>query len=227
MSNSINMQSSTHHHHRHYFTDEFNENLLFQQPSDDQLFFSSDPVNEQFDNDDDYPVEDVDVNDFPETFNGMETGLAGLQIKGKVRTLSPVLFYQTNTRYLIMSHNQLKSLPAEIGNLVNLVHLDLSHNRLKTLPSQIGDLIQLKRLYLESNCLKNLPYELGKLDLEELGLSNNPLGDQILSLFARPNGTYEVMNFLREKWTLFCSYTKMSSYKMPLTWNEREGDSNV
>lgn len=73
MSNSINMQSSTHHHHRHYFTDEFNENLLFQQPSDDQLFFSSDPVNEQFDNDDDYPVEDVDVNDFPETFNGTKS----------------------------------------------------------------------------------------------------------------------------------------------------------
>ena len=91
---------------------------------------------------------------------------------------------------------------------------------------RLGDLLQLKRLYLESNCLKNLPYELGKLDLEELGrdpsirsastvvflhlgLSNNPLGDQILSLFARPNGTYEVMNFLREKWTLLCSYTKM------------------
>ena len=89
----------------------------------------------------------------------MANGLAGLEIRGRVRTLSPVLFYQTNTRYLIMNNNQLKNLPAgqcsrghrrrrhadrhvchslEIGNLVNLVLLDLSHNRLKTLPSQIG-----------------------------------------------------------------------------------------
>ena len=38
--------------------------------------------------------------------------MAGLEIKGSVRTLSPVLFYQTNTRYLIMCNNQLKNLPA-------------------------------------------------------------------------------------------------------------------
>jgi hypothetical protein len=43
---------------------------------------------------------------------GMANGLAGLEIRGKVRTLSPVLFYQTNTRYLIMNNNQLKNLPA-------------------------------------------------------------------------------------------------------------------
>ncbi len=42
----------------------------------------------------------------------IENGLAGLEIKGKVRTLSPVLFYQTNTRYLIMSNNELKYLPS-------------------------------------------------------------------------------------------------------------------
>ena len=72
-------------------------------------------------------------------------GLTGLEIKGKVRTLSPVLFYQTNTRYLIMSNNELKYLPAEIGNLINLVYLDLSFNRLKTLPSQIG----LKNIFCE------------------------------------------------------------------------------
>jgi hypothetical protein len=45
-------------------------------------------------------------------FIEMESGLAGLEIKGNVRTLSPVLFYQTNTRYLIMSNNELKYLPA-------------------------------------------------------------------------------------------------------------------
>jgi hypothetical protein len=44
----------------------------------------------------------------------MESGCAGLEIKGKVRTLSPVLFYQTNTRYLMMNNNELKYLPAGI-----------------------------------------------------------------------------------------------------------------
>lgn len=41
------------------------------------------------------------------------------------------------------------------------------------------------------------------------GLSNNPLGDHILSLFARPNGTREVMNYLREQWTFICSFSKV------------------
>jgi hypothetical protein len=56
-----------------------------------------------------------------------------------------------------------------------------------------------------------------------IGLNNNPLGDQILSLFARPNGTYEVMNYLREKWNFICTY------KMSLTWtnDNTELDSNI
>jgi len=113
----------------------------------------------------------------------------------------------------------LKTLPSQIGlldfyTLKNIVYCFFSSK---------GDLIHLKRLYLESNFLKNLPYELGKLNIEDLGknfsfyyfkkkqifwigLNNNPLGDHILSLFARPNGTYEVMNYLREKWNLICSY---------------------
>jgi len=51
-----------------------------------------------------------------------------------------------------------------------------------------------------------------------LGLKNNPLGDEILSLFARPNGTYEVMNYLREKWAMICSY------KISLTWPTKDLD---
>ncbi len=42
------------------------------------------------------------------------------------------------------------------------------------------------------------------------GLNNNPLDDHIRSLFARPNGTREVMNYLREKWNLICSYNVKS-----------------
>lgn len=126
------------------------DHYLSEQMADDHhhFFFQSEPMI------DDDVEEEIEENFFPETVNRVETGLSGLQIKGKVRTLSPVLFYQTNTRYLIISNNQLKSLPAgskeifsillkcfvlEIGNLINLVYLDLSYNRLKTLPSQIGE----------------------------------------------------------------------------------------
>jgi len=45
-------------------------------------------------------------------FTSKKYAFTGLEIQGQVRTLSPVLFYQTNIRYLIMSNNQLKSLPA-------------------------------------------------------------------------------------------------------------------
>ncbi|CAF1145097.1 unnamed protein product [Rotaria magnacalcarata] len=214
------MQSST---YNQYLPDEFNDNFFYNDDNDNKKLFlqSQSMINGQTEE------EKVEY-DSRGPINGIKTGLAGLEIKGKVRTLSPVLFHQTNTQYLIMSNNELKYLPAEIGNLINLVYLDLSHNRLKTLPSQIGDLIHLKRLYLESNFLKNLPYELGKLNIEDLGLNNNPLGDHMLSLFARPNGTREVMNYLREKWNFLCSFSKMSSYnKMPLSWDSNtETDPN-
>ncbi|CAF0887275.1 unnamed protein product [Adineta steineri] len=213
------MQSST---NNHYMPEDFDDIFYYNNDQEDKnlLFESQSILNDE---DEEEEIE----NCFRETKNVVKSGLAGLEIKGNVRTLSPVLFSQTNTQYLVMRNNELKYLPAEINNLINLVYLDLSNNRLKTLPSQIGDLIHLKRLYLESNYLKNLPYELGKLNLEELSLNNNPLGDYILSLFARPNGTREVMNYLHEKWNLICSYSKMSSYnKMSLNWNNIETDSN-
>ncbi|UJR27755.1 hypothetical protein I4U23_009028 [Adineta vaga] len=217
------MQSST---TNHYLTEDSNENYFYddneENQEDKQFLFQSHAMLNEHEEEKNYTLE---------TINGlgkknMKNGLTGLEIKGRVRTLSPVLFYQTNTQYLIMCNNELKYLPPEIGNLVNIVYLDLSFNRLKTLPSQIGDLIHLKRLYLESNCLKNLPYELGKLNLDDLGLSNNPLGDHILSLFARPNGAREVMNYLYEKWTLMCSYSKLPSYKTTLPWDNTETDLN-
>ena len=90
------------------------DHYLSEQMADHHFFFQSEPMI------DDDVEEEIEENFFPETVNRIETGLAvaGLQIKGKVRTLSPVLFYQTNTRYLIISNNQLKSLPA--GSKENL-----------------------------------------------------------------------------------------------------------
>ncbi|KAK6013522.1 hypothetical protein OSTOST_21159, partial [Ostertagia ostertagi] len=41
--------------------------------------------------------------------------------------------------------------------------LDLSHNKLRSLPAELGDMISLCHLYLNHNQLRVLPYELGKL----------------------------------------------------------------
>jgi hypothetical protein len=88
------MQSST---NNHYLPEEFNDKFFYNN-DDKHLFFQS--------------KSEEDENYIRGTINDIENGLTGLEIKGKVRTLSPVLFYQTNTRYLIMSNNELKYLPA-------------------------------------------------------------------------------------------------------------------
>lgn len=92
------MQSST---ANHYFTEDLSDNLFYE---DEEENYSRGNVNG------DYEIEsNIKWNSrFP---IGMKNGLTGLEIKGRVRTLSPVLFGQTNTQYLIMSNNELKYLP--------------------------------------------------------------------------------------------------------------------
>jgi small GTP-binding protein len=77
---------------------------------------------------------------------------------------------------LSLSYNQLKTLPAEIGELKNLTSLDLSRNQLTSLPAEIVDLKNLTELYLSWNQLTSLPAEIGELkNLTSLDLFNNQL----------------------------------------------------
>lgn len=80
----------------------------------DEHFFFESIMNHVGDDedDDDEEEEEIEENYFPRTVNRMKTGVEGLEINGKVRTLSPVLFYLTNTRYLIIRNNELKYIPA-------------------------------------------------------------------------------------------------------------------
>lgn len=45
---------------------------------------------------------------------------------------------QVNLEILVLSNNQLKKMPAQIGNLKKLRELDLEENDLETIPSEIG-----------------------------------------------------------------------------------------
>ena len=81
-----------------------------------------------------------------------------------------------NLKDLYLNGNQLITLPAEIGNLTNLRGLYLHNNQLTTLPTEIGNLTNLKDLYLDDNQLTTLPAEIGNLNnLHHLSLINNQL----------------------------------------------------
>ncbi|WP_174708277.1 hypothetical protein [Nostoc sp. TCL240-02] len=71
---------------------------------------------------------------------------------------------------LVLYAKGLTTLPAEIGQLINLKALYLHSNQLTTLPEEIGQLSNLSELYLHSNQLTTLPEEIGQLsNLSELG----------------------------------------------------------
>ena len=77
---------------------------------------------------------------------------------------------------LHLNYNQLTSLPAEIGQLVVLTELRLDGNQLTSLPAEIGQLAGLKYLELSDNKLTSLPAEIGQLvELMKLYLDGNQL----------------------------------------------------
>ena len=75
--------------------------------------------------------------------------------------------------------------------------LDLSNNKLRSLPAEIGDCVKLQELMLNNNYMRQLPYELGRLfNLVILGLKGNPLGPDVLQMYAEPNGTKKLLEFM-------------------------------
>jgi internalin A len=69
---------------------------------------------------------------------------------------------------LHLSHNQLKTLPAEIAELKNLTALELSGNRLTSLPAEIVKLKNLTGLDLSVNPLESPPLDIANRGIEAI-----------------------------------------------------------
>ncbi len=93
--------------------------------------------------------------------------------------LDQALANPTDVTELDLSHNELESLPGEIGQLTNLTHLDLSRNEELDWAdtfNKLSILTNLTELDLSSNSLESLPSEIGQLtNLTELYLYENNL----------------------------------------------------
>ena len=72
-------------------------------------------------------------------------------------------------------HNQIKELPAEIGQLKNIEYIHLGNNKLKSLPRQITNCIKLKELALWCNEFEEIPEWLSEMNLKDLNFYTNKI----------------------------------------------------
>jgi Leucine-rich repeat (LRR) protein len=93
-------------------------------------------------------------------------------------------FQQINLEELNVSNNQLTgSIQAEIRYLQNLKVLNASNNLMTGVPAEIGRLPNLQTLDLSNNQLTGLPFELGNLkNLKTLNISGNNYSAHDLSV---------------------------------------------
>ena len=89
--------------------------------------------------------------------------------------------------HLGLQRNQLRELPAWLGELTGLTSLYLGQNPLEALPDGLGGLPSLQRLLLSETLLTRLPDDLGQSPMEFVHLDAMPALDwaQALAVLAR------------------------------------------
>lgn len=99
--------------------------------------------------------------------------------------LPPQLFLKTTLRKLVLTGNDLDSLPVEIfQQLKDLRELRAGYNRITYLPEQVHQLPHLEHLDLQHNRLKLVPASLYRcVRLTVLNLNGNPLCSWIRELW--------------------------------------------
>ena len=90
----------------------------------------------------------------------------------------PAAALPARLRWLILTDNQLQSLPTELGACSRLQKLALAGNRLRALPDSLADLHGLELLRIAANRLERLPEMLLQLPrLTWLAFAGNPFSD--------------------------------------------------
>ncbi|XP_076601159.1 uncharacterized protein LOC143329235 [Chaetodon auriga] len=122
-----------------------------------------------------------------EVFGFQASNLKELNLKGNRLTELSSLSSLTSLSDLILSSNQLSSLPEDIfRNVTVLENLDLSENQLTSLPEMIfRDLFSIKAIHLNKNNLSRVDTSLfeDQVLIQQLYLSDNELETLPLGLF--------------------------------------------
>lgn len=136
----------------------------------------------------------------PKTANTLDLSDKGLTKVG------PDIYNQTNTTTLLLSNNNIQTLPSEMGKMTKLevfkidhnrldgsligeirkmplTNLDVSYNNMTGVPAEIGQLNKLQTLNYSYNHITGLPNELANLKntLKEFNLTGNPISPDTLS----------------------------------------------
>ena len=70
--------------------------------------------------------------------------LSTISLAGRVRSLSTALWSLTHLTALHLGDNSLSRIPPDIAKLHNLVYLDLSSNKIRSLPAELGNMVSLR-----------------------------------------------------------------------------------
>lgn len=136
----------------------------------------------------------------PKSANTLDLNDQGLTAVG------PDIYNKTNTTTLILSNNNIQTLPSEMGKMTKLevfkidhnrldgsligeirkmplTTLDVSYNNMTGVPAEIGQLNKLQTLNYSYNKITGLPNELANLknSLKEFNLTGNPLSQDALN----------------------------------------------
>lgn len=157
-----------------------------------------------------------------ENYNGYTTrinlGHLDLTEFPSIETLSKFV----NLQILHLHNNQLKEIPSEINQLINLRKLDLAHNLFGDAKflHKIGELLNLEELILSDNKIVILPSTFSMLTkLTRLDLQNNQINDiTILSKLKKLNALYLAKNQIMALPSKLINLRYLSLYHNPIKY---------
>eukprot|EP00750_Incisomonas_marina_P026969 INCI6056.3.p1 GENE.INCI6056.3~~INCI6056.3.p1 ORF type:complete len:390 (-),score=84.72 INCI6056.3:121-1290(-) len=116
-----------------------------------------------------------------------------------LRTVPAEVFTLTDLVRLDLGDNHLSELPEQIGQLTSLEQLWLNNNPLAELPPQVEQCTRLRQLDLRATLIKALPRELGRLkNLVDVDILDIPLKTKLANAHAA-GGTTNLLKALQDK----------------------------